>query len=41
MATQVGCHNWYPSDGTAAGGRLYRGSQPVEVAAAAGDTHCH
>ena len=29
--TQVGCHNWYPSDGSPAGGRLYRGSEQVEV----------
>lgn len=31
--TQVGCHNWYPSDGSPEGGRLYRGSKSVEVEA--------
>lgn len=31
--TQVGCHNWYPFDGTPEGGRLYRQSTPVTVAA--------
>ena len=36
--TQVGCHNWYPWDGTAAGGRLYRQSTAVEVSANANAT---
>jgi arylsulfatase A-like enzyme len=31
--TQVGCHNWYPSNSTKAGGALWNGTSPMEIPA--------